>query len=76
MENIIMSILSILIQSITLTYFTTYYSKLIENIEYSTKKYILNFIFILLAVVIRSINKRCITISKYYTYMDNIIYRF
>lgn len=76
MENTIMLILSILIQSITLTYFTTYYSKLIENIEYSTKNYILNFIFVLLAVVIRNINKRFITISKHHICMGNIIYRF
>ena len=71
MENTIMLILSILIQSITLTYF-----KLIENIEYSTKNYILNFIFVLLAVVIRNINKRFITISKHHICMGNIIYRF
>lgn len=56
MENTIMSIISILIQTIICTYFITSFCKLINNTNYSKKQIFINLIFVLLSTIVRNFN--------------------
>ena len=58
MENTIMSIISILIQTIICTYFITSFSKFINNTNYSKKQLFLHSLLILLSTIIRNVNKK------------------
>lgn len=56
MENIIINIISIVIQTLICTYFLTSFSKFIENIQYEKRQIFIHSIFILVSTIIRNIN--------------------
>lgn len=58
MENTIMSIISILIQTIICTYFITSYCNFVNNIQYTKLQYIINTIFICVSIIVRHSDKK------------------
>ena len=74
MENIVINIISILIQTFICTYFLISFCKILNNTNYTKKQILVHSIFILLTTIVRYFNKKYYTFFKYFTNMDNYFY--